>query len=503
MATDSSATTGQHVDVLIVGAGISGIGAACHLMRDRPGTSFTILERREQIGGTWDLFRYPGVRSDSDMYTFGYDFRPWTELKVLADGPSIREYVQATAEEYRVRERIRFGVRVVSASWSTEDGRWTVEAIDESDGSTHTYTSNFFVGCTGYYDYDQGYQPQFPGREDFTGTFVHPQFWPEDLDYAGKKVVVIGSGATAVTIVPAMAGVASHVTMLQRSPTYVLSLPALDKISGQLKRVLPDKAVYHLARGRNILIQRVLYSGARAMPNAVRSLIASGAKSRIGPDIDMRHFTPKYDPWDQRLCVIPDGDLFRALREKKASIVTDTIERLTPTGIRLASGAELEADIIVSATGLKVQLLGGMQVVVDGSPVDPHDLMTYKGLLLENVPNAAMIFGYTNASWTLKVDISCNYLCRLLDHMDRHGYTQVVPRASSDVRTDESILASLNSGYVHRADAVLPRQGAEAPWKVLNNYLRDRVMLAREPIDNPALEFSRGVRRPNLTSVAS
>ncbi len=481
----------KHVDVLIMGAGISGVGAACHLTRDFPERSYHILERRQAIGGTWDLFRYPGIRSDSDMYTFGFNFRPWRGTKVLADGTSIREYVNATADEYGVREHITFGRKVVAADWSSATGRWTVEALDEASGTTETWTCGFLIAGTGYYNYDKGYQPAFPGEHDFEGTIVHPQHWPDDLDYAGKRVLVIGSGATAVTLVPAMAETAAHVTMLQRSPSYILSLPAVDKIVAGMQKVLPDQLVYRLVRGRNIAIQRALYGLARRRPALVRKIVMNAARKQLGPDADMSHFNPKYDPWDQRLCIIPDGDLFASIREGRADVVTDTIETFTKTGVRTSSGRELDADVIVTATGLQVQLLGGAHVSVDQVPLRLNQVMTYKGVLVEDVPNFAFVFGYTNASWTLKADIACEYVARLLRHMDQHAYTSVVARGSDDVRGTESVLSSLKSGYVRRGNDALPRQGTESPWRVLNNYLRDAPMLRYRPIDDGILEFQR------------
>ena len=481
----------KHVDVLIMGAGISGVGAACHLTRDFPERSYHILERRQAIGGTWDLFRYPGIRSDSDMYTFGFNFRPWRGTKVLADGTSIREYVNATADEYGVREHITFGRKVVAADWSSATGEWTVEALDEASGTSERWTCRFLIAGTGYYNYDNGYRPDFPGEQDFEGTIVHPQHWPDDLDYAGKRVLVIGSGATAVTLVPAMAETAAHVTMLQRSPSYILSLPAVDKVVARMQKVLPDQLVYRLVRGRNIAIQRALYGLARRRPALVRKIVMGAARKRLGPDADMTHFNPKYDPWDQRLCIIPDGDLFASIREGRAEVVTDTIDTFTKTGVRTSSGRELDADVIVTATGLQVQLLGGSHVSVDQVPVRLNHVMTYKGVLVEDVPNFAFVFGYTNASWTLKADIACEYVARLLRHMDDHDYSSVVARGSDDVRGTESVLSSLNSGYVRRGNDALPRQGTESPWRVLNNYLRDAPMLRYRPIDDGVLEFQR------------
>jgi monooxygenase len=481
----------EHVDVLIVGAGVSGVGAACHLTRNCPGKSYLILERRQRMGGTWDLFRYPGVRSDSDMFTFGYNFRPWNATKVLADGTSIREYVEETAAEYGVDEHIRFGMRVLKGSWSTETGRWTVEVRDEATKRRKKFTANFLIACSGYYNYDQAYRPDFPGEDDFAGTVVHPQFWPEDLDYKGKRVVIIGSGATAITLLPAMAPDTAHITMLQRSPSYILTLPAEDKISQQLRRVLPDSTVFRMARRRNIMLQRGLYQLSRSRPDMVRRMMIKLAERQLKGKADIANFTPRYMPWDQRLCVVPNGDLFRAIRSGKADIVTDRIERFTSTGIKLESGAELEADIIITATGLEVQMLGGAEVEVDGEPLDLSSRVTYKGVMLEQVPNAVLVFGYTNASWTLKADLASEYACRLLNHMDRHGYRQVVATASEDDRGEGSVLDALNSGYVLRAEGKLPRQGTHGPWLVRQDYLRDVPILRFGSIDDGLLRFSR------------
>jgi cation diffusion facilitator CzcD-associated flavoprotein CzcO len=482
--------TGKHVDVLIIGAGLSGIGAACHLTRDFPRRSYHILERRQAIGGTWDLFRYPGVRSDSDMFTFGFNFRPWRGAKVLADGTSIREYVNATADEYGVKDRISFGRKVIRADWSGEEALWRVAA--EVDGKVEIWTCSFLMACTGYYDYDSGYRPQFPGEQSFAGTLVHPQHWPAELEHAGKRVVVIGSGATAVTLVPAMADTATHVTMLQRSPTYIVSLPAVDKVSVKMRRLLPDRLVYRLTRARNIAVQRAMFAFSRRRPELMKKLVLAGARKQLGPDADLSHFTPSYNPWDQRLCVVPDGDLFAAVRSGRAEVVTDAVDTFTPDGIRLASGRELLADIVVTATGLQVQLLGGAEITVDGEPVAINRVMTYKGVLVEDVPNFAMVFGYTNASWTLKADLSSEYVARLLRYMDEHGFTEVVPRAPDDeVRGAGSVMSSLRSGYVRRGDDKLPRQGLRPPWQVMNNYLRDAPMMRRSRIDDGILRFSR------------
>jgi monooxygenase len=479
----------QPLDVLIIGAGISGIGAACHLSRQCPDKRYAILERRHEIGGTWSLFNYPGIRSDSDMYSFGFHFRPWTEPKVLADGPSIRQYVNDTAAEYDVPKHIRFGRKVHRASWSSDEALWTVETTTD-EGKAETYTARFLIGCTGYYNYDEGYRPEFAGEKDFKGQIIHPQFWPKDLDYSGKRVVIIGSGATAITLVPSMAGKAAHVTMLQRSPTYILSLPSIDKVAAGLQKWLPSKVAYKLNRTRNILLARALYEFARRRPAAMKRFLLSRVKKQIGDQSDMRHFTPSYNPWDERLCIVPSGDLFKAIRAGTASVETDHIDRFTTDGIRLKSGQELKADIIVTATGLQVQMLGGTEMVVDGEAIQPREHMIYKGVLMQDVPNAAMIVGYTNISWTLKVDIACEYICRLLKHMDAKGHRVAVPRDDEGcMDEDNTILGALSSGYVMRASATLPRQGTQSPWQVSQNYLRDVPELRYGKIDDGVLRF--------------
>ena len=484
----------RYVDVLIIGAGLSGIDVACHLEKEKTGRSYALLERRQAIGGTWDLFRYPGIRSDSDMYSFGFGFRPWRDTRMLADGASIRRYLVETADEYRVTPHIRFGRRAVSASWSGADNRWTVRVIDEHTGDEEIWTSNFLVGATGYYDYDNGHRPSFPGEEKFTGQFVHPQHWPEDLDYTGKKVVVIGSGATAITLVPALAAAAEHVTMLQRSPTYIASIPGEDPVAAGMAKVgSPAGLTYQVGRARNIAVQQGSYQLSRRRPKLARQMFLNWVRSAIGPDIDMRHFTPDYAPWDQRLCVVPDGDLFRALRRGDASVVTDTIEGFTETGIRVSSGAEIDADIVVTATGLTIQILGGMTLEVDGRPVSPRDRVMYKGALLDGVPNALMVLGYTNASWTLKADLAAEYFCRVLQRMRSGGYTRFVAHAQDSDRSETSVMGgALSSGYIQRGDAVMPRQGTGGPWKVVNSYFRDRAYLRRSPIEDGVLTFTTG-----------
>jgi monooxygenase len=483
------AMNAHHFDILIIGAGLSGIGTACQVSAEHPNKTIAVLERRERLGGTWDLFRYPGIRSDSDMYSFGYKFRPWQELKVLADGASIRQYIAETAAEYGIDEKIHYGVKIVSADFSTTESRWTVTALHEATGETRTYTAGFLVSCTGYYNYDAGFLPTFSGVEQFKGQTIHPQHWPEDLDYTGKKVVVIGSGATAVTLVPTMAGDAEHVTMLQRSPSYIFSVPALDKISQVLGRFLPAKWVYKFARKRNIAIQRYLYLACKRWPVQMRRFLLWQVRRHVGPSVDMSHFTPKYMPWDERLCAVPNGDLFKALASGEASIVTDQIDTFTANGILLKSGRELEADIIVTATGLNIQMLGGMELSVDGEARMLNDQMTYKGVLVENIPNLAWVFGYTNAPWTLKSDIAGLYLCRLFKHMDDTGHTVATPLDIEDSAMDVGMLDQLQSGYVQRAKDTLPRQGSKYPWKVLMHYGKDSKMLLQDPVEDTLLQF--------------
>ncbi|RDI98638.1 NAD(P)/FAD-dependent oxidoreductase [Dyella solisilvae] len=475
-------------DVLIVGAGLSGIGMACQLATHHPDLRVAIIERRAAMGGTWDLFRYPGVRSDSDMFTFGYGFRPWHAFEVMADGASIRRYVMETASEYGVDRHIQYGLKVVSSTWSGVARQWTVQTLEEATGAIRTFGCRFLVVSTGYYNYDRGYLPAFPQAARFRGLCVHPQQWPEGLDYHGKRVLIIGSGATAVTLVPAMADGAAHVTMLQRSPSYFLSLPSFDKISAVLEHVLPKSLVFRLARRRNIFLTRLIYKAARRWPDKVRALLQAGVRRQLGPDADMRHFTPDYAPWDQRLCVVPDGDLFNAIKSGKASVVTDGIAEFTERGVRLESGDELEADIIVTATGLEMQTLGGMALEVDGQPRVMGELVTYKGVLLQDTPNFACIFGYTNAPWTLKADLAASYVCRLLAMMRKRHIEVVTPRAPANERQQESIMASLTSGYVQRGAPSLPRQGRMPPWRVLNNYERDCDLLLRQPVEDAALE---------------
>ncbi len=478
-------------DVLIIGAGLSGIGMACHLCRELPELSYTVLERRQRVGGTWDLFRYPGVRSDSDMFTLGFPFRPWTDSRVLAEGADIRRYIEETASEYGVDDNICFGLKVTRASWCSQRARWQVSALDEASGEEQIWTCRFLVLGTGYYRYDAGYQPDFPGSENFRGQLIHPQHWPEDLDYAGKRVVVIGSGATAVTLVPAMSKQAAQVTMLQRSPTYIMSLPATDRITELMKRWLPESWVFGLTRWRNVALARWLYVASQRWPNAMSRFYLNGVRRHLKKDVDMRHFRPSYKPWDQRLCAVPDGDLFEAINANRAQVVTAEMECFTETGIRLRDGQELAADIVVSATGLDLQMMGGMTVEVDGVSREPQEVMSYKAVMIDGVPNFGVLFGYTNATWTLKADIAARYLCRLMRHMRRNGYASACPMAPQGMVTEASAMDALNSGYVRRAADRLPRQGRELPWKVLNHYRRDRRMLLHEPLEDGVLQFAR------------
>jgi monooxygenase len=480
----------EHVDVLIVGAGLSGVGAACHLQRESPGKSVAILEARGAIGGTWDLFRYPGIRSDSDMFTLGYSFKPWTNAKAIADGGDIREYVRETAREYGVDKKIRFQHRVVSAEWSSEAARWTVHARRDDTDEAVQLTCSFLYTCSGYYRYDQGYTPDFPGTEEFTGQIVHPQHWPADLDYAGKKVVVIGSGATAVTLVPAMAETAAHVTMLQRSPSYILSMPAKDAVADTLRDKLPAGVAYPIIRWKNVLLTMLMFQLSRRVPSVVKSVLRKGVTAQLpeGYDVD-KHFKPRYNPWDERLCLVPDGDFFKSLRAGRSSVVTDRIDRFTEKGIRLTSGAELEADVIITATGLNLQAIGGMQLTVDGKDVNLPDTVAYKGIMLSGVPNFALTLGYTNASWTLKADLVGEYICRLLNQMDARGQHIVTPLAPEAGQPLTPFL-DLKSGYVQRSIESLPKQGPAAPWKAYQNYVRDLMLLRRGQVDD-GLRFGR------------
>jgi cation diffusion facilitator CzcD-associated flavoprotein CzcO len=478
----------EHFDVLVVGAGLSGIGAAHHLQAQCPWATYTVLEARGAIGGTWDLFRYPGIRSDSDMFTLGYSLRPWDRPETIADGGSILDYIKETAVETGVEKHIRFHHRIAKAEWSSGEARWTVtaERTDPGhDGETVQLTCNFVFSCTGYYRYDRGYLPDFPGMGDFAGTLVHPQAWPEGLDYAGKRIVVIGSGATAITLIPALAQTAEHVTMLQRSPTYIASLPATNPLPRLLRKVMPRRWADTAVRWVNAVGTQASYVLSKRRPALVKRVLIRGVQRQLPPGYDVEtHFTPTYNPWDQRLCVVPNGDLFASIREGKASVVTDHIETFTPTGIRLKSGDELEADIIVTATGLDLLFLGGMELTVDGTPVDISERLTYKGMMLEGVPNFSLAIGYTNASWTLKCDLTCDYVCRMLNHMRTTGRRQATP--TNDGGQVEAVpLLGLQSGYVQRSAHLFPKQGSRFPWQVHQSYIRDyRAMKLSDVVDD-------------------
>ena len=478
----------EHVDVIVVGAGISGIGAGYHLQANCPDRSYLILEGRAALGGTWDLFRYPGIRSDSDMYTLGYAFKPWTEAKAIADGPAILSYLNETAAEHGIDQHIRFRHHVEQAAWSTKRATWIVTATGP-EGDEVQFSCNFLFMCSGYYNYARGHSPDFAGSADFGGQIVHPQHWPEDLDYAGKRVVVIGSGATAVTIVPEMAKTAASVTMLQRSPTYVVSRPAEDRFANWLRAKLPGKLAYDIVRWRNVLLGMFFFNRARKRPERMKERLIGMVREELGPDYDVEtHFTPLYNPWDQRLCLVPDGDLFAALREGRASVVTGKIDRFVPEGIRLESGDTLPADIIVTATGLELQLLSDVAFSVDGAPVDLSKCLNYKGMMYSDVPNLASSFGYTNASWTLKADLTCMYVCRLLNTMKRRGLRQATPRIDDDT-IEEVPFLDFSSGYVQRAIDKFPKQGSKKPWKLNQNYARDIMALRYGSVDT-AMEFS-------------
>ena len=494
----------KQIDILIVGAGISGVGLAAHLSKQCPNRSFEIIERRESFGGTWDLFQYPGIRSDSDMSTFGFNFKPWKKASVLADGPSIKGYLSEVIDEFNLKQKIHFQHRVLSANYDSSTRKWSV-IIEDVKKKQHTWVANFVFGCTGYYNYDQGFQPDFAGQERFKGTFIHPQHWPENFNYTGKKVVIIGSGATAITLVPAMAkGGAEHVTMLQRSPTYIASIPSVDLIYDKMRKVLPEDLAYKLTRARNIGVQRAVYAVAQKQPKLLRKFLLKSIELQLKGKVDMKHFTPDYNPWDQRLCVVPDGDLFKILREGRASVETDQIDHITETGVQLKSGKHLDADIIVSATGLNIQILGGIQATIDGQPLDTSKHMLYRGILVSDVPNMAMIIGYINASWTLKVDIASEYICKLLNYMDSQGFNQVIPQGDATELLEDTVMGSLTSGYIARAADVMPKQGKHAPWKVSNNYLADRKELKHASFEDGVLKFAKKsdqqTNKPRLVS---
>ena len=495
--------TVQHFDVVIVGAGISGIGAGYHLQQDCPDRDYVILEGRDDLGGTWDLFRYPGVRSDSDMHTLGYSFKPWTEAKAIADGPSILTYVRETPVEFGIDQKMRFQHMVTDASWSSETSTWTVTAQvgAEGDKQTVAYTCNYLFMCSGYYSYKGGYEPEFPGRTDFAGPIVHPQKWPEDLDYEGKRVVVIGSGATAMTLVPAMATTASHVTMLQRSPTYVVSRPAVDPIANGLRKVLPDSTAYGITRWQNATLGEFFYKQTRTKPDKMREKLIKLAKKELGDETVAEHFTPEYNPWDQRLCLIPDSDLYNSINNGDASVVTAEIDTFTASGILLTNGEHIDADIIVTATGLQLVTIGDMDFAVDGQPVDFSKTWTYKGIAYSDVPNMASSFGYINASWTLRADITCQWVCRLLNHMTESGMTQATPRLRPEDADmpERPFIDDFSAGYMARMMPLLPRQGDREPWINTQSHRADKKFIAKAPIVDGVMRFG-AARVPATTA---
>ncbi|WP_197379190.1 flavin-containing monooxygenase [Mycolicibacterium mengxianglii] len=480
----------EFVDVVIVGAGISGISAAWHLQQRCPDKNYVILEARDDMGGTWDLFKYPGIRSDSDMFTLGFRFKPWTSAKSIADGPSILAYLKEAASENGIDKHMRFGHNVVSANWSDTDNQWLLTV--ETGGAQKTIACGFLLACSGYYNYDEGYSPEFPGAEDFSGTVIHPQHWPQDLDYAGKKIVVIGSGATAVTLIPALVkSGAGHVTMLQRTPTYIGSLPDIDPVAEKANRYLPQNVAHFINRWRAIIFSTAQYQLSQRFPKYMRKTLLTMAKRRLPEGFDVeKHFGPDYKPWDQRLCLAPNGDLFKAIRHGNADVVTDTIERFTQTGIQLTSGEHLDADIIVTATGLNIRFFGGAQVLRNGEPMDLTDSVAYKGMMLSNLPNMVFTFGYTNASWTLKADLTSEFVCRLLNYMDSHGYDRVVPEEpGNDI--ERRPFVDLTSGYVLRALDELPKSGSQTPWRLKQNYFVDLRLIRRGKVNDSTLHFAK------------
>jgi cation diffusion facilitator CzcD-associated flavoprotein CzcO len=477
----------EYQDVIIIGAGLSGIGAACHLLKKCPNKSYAILESREAMGGTWDLFKYPGIRSDSDMYTLGYSFKPWTDPQAIADAPAILKYIKNTAEEFKVDQHIYYNHKATKIEWCSEKALWTV--FLNVNGQQKIMTCSFLMSCTGYYNYEHGFTPDFKGKENYQGQFIHPQLWPEGLDYKDKQVVVIGSGATAVTLIPELAKHAKMTTMLQRSPTYVTTLPKEDRFLVLLRKVLPDNWVYRFARTRNIGITIAFYNYCRAFPNSARRFLTRMAKKELPESFNMEHFKPKYAPWDERVCVVPDSDLFKVLSDGTAKIVTDEIDSFTETGIKLKSGSTLSADIVVSATGLNIQILGGIDVSVDGKPYDFSEKMIYRGVLFQDLPNLGMVFGYTNASWTLKADLVSEFMCRMINEMDASGTQFVVPEDHESM--NHIPFMEMSSGYIQRALAKVPKQGEKLPWRLYQNYIKDMLTLRFGKLRDGVLIFKK------------
>lgn len=489
----------EHIDVIVVGAGLSGICAAYYLQTLCPSKRYAIFEGRDTIGGTWDLFRYPGVRSDSDMHTLGYSFRPWHDPSAIASGPTIRQYIEETAAQFGIDKKIRYQHSVCLANWSSKECLWTIEAEIGPERERRSFTCGFLLMCSGYYQYAEGYAPHWPGEEQFEGQIVHPQHWPEHLDYSGKRVVVIGSGATAVTLVPALAERAAHVTMLQRSPSYVVALASHDALAARLRPVVGANWLHAVARWRSILVNMAFYTLAQRFPQAIARLLITQVRNQLGAEYDVAtHFTPRYGPWDQRLCVVPNGDLFAAIKTGRASVATDGIKGFTRTGIQIETGQELPADIVVTATGLQMQVLGGATLAVDGVPVDPGKTLTYKGTMYSDVPNLASVFGYTNASWTLKCELIARYVCRLINYMDQHGYVSCTPQRAGAAASDDPTL-NLDAGYIRRAAGTLPRQGRRKPWRMYQNYIRDLLLLRFSRIPDTTLRFAGRSRSTNKT----
>jgi len=478
----------QDFDIIIIGAGLSGIDAACHFSMNCPKKSYAIFEGRDNIGGTWDLFKYPGIRSDSDMHTFAYGFKPWTYNKTISDASTILEYLQETVEEYNIADKIRFNHYMTEISWSSEDNKWTVTGTDNKTNQAIKVTCNFLMVCTGYYDYENGYTPDFKGLENYKGQFIHPQKWTTDIEYENKEVIVIGSGATAVTIIPSMAEKTKHITMLQRSPSYIMSRPLYDPFAKIVHRFLPKKMAHFLARWKNILMSMYLYTMSKKNPKAISKYI-KGEIKKVLPDFDVEtHFNPRYNPWDERLCAVPDNDLFNTIKDGKCTMVTDHIDTFTKDGIMLKSGKELKADLIVSATGLVIKMAGGMKIKVDGQEQDISKLINYKGLMMQNIPNSAFITGYTNASWTLKADLACAYICRLLKYMDKKGFKSCTPQLNDTNQKTEPVI-DFSSGYIQRSIDKMPKQGDKFPWKLHQNYIKDMVILKHRKIDDGHLMF--------------
>ncbi len=465
----------NYTDIIIVGAGLSGVGAACHLERKNPEKSYVIFEAREELGGTWSLFKYPGIRSDSDMYTFGFSFKTWDNPKSFADAPNILKYLNEAANEYKIKDKIKYQTKVLKANFDTQNKLWSITVINKS-GNEEIHYSQFLFSCTGYYNYDEGYTPNYNGLENFEGKIIHPQHWPENLDYKNKRVVVIGSGATAVTIVPEMADETLEITMLQRSPTYVGAFPNKDKYAELFKKYFPKKVAHKLIRFKNIFVQILFFQACKIWPNYMKKLLVKAAQKKLGNFPAKPHFEPNYNPWDQRFCVAPDGDLFRAIRNGKANVITDKIDSFNKKGIKLASGKNLDADIIISATGLKLLAFGGSKISIDGVTYDPSEAITYKGLMLSGLPNCIFFAGYTNASWTLKSDLTSEYASRLFKLMDKKNYSLFMPKVENQ-NMNISPLLNLNSGYIHRSSHLFPKQGSKLPWKLYQNYFFDYTML--------------------------